>query len=208
MNLSLPALSPVVEPQFRTYFKVKPEVASDPRFKALVPETVKDWLPAKEKMPLLQWWEVLKADVRLAAKRVTKEKKNERKEELNFLLTLQAYLAAKVSAGDLQSLSDLHQAQERISNWFSSRAREVLLHASIKEVADSENTLIFHHEQLNKSRKRSSILKLINQEGNLVEGHKNCASVLQEEARALLDNPSILDSKAQEELLSLSLIHI
>ena len=74
--------------------------------------------------------------------------------------------------------------------------------AGIKEVAESEKTLIFHHEQLNKSRKRSSILKLKNQEGILVEGHKNCASVLQEEARALLDNPSILDSEAQEELLS------
>merc|ERR1712173_468652 len=69
-------------------------------------------------------------------------------------------------------------------------------------VADSEKTLIFHHEQLKKSRKRASILKLTNQEGNLVEGHRNCASVLQEEARVLLDNPSILDSKAQEELLS------
>ena len=146
VNLSLPALSPVVEPQFRTYFKVKPEIASDPRFQALVCETVKDWLPAKERMPLLQWWEVLKADVRLAAKKVTKEKKNERKEELNFLLTLQAFLAAKVSAGDLQRLSDLHQAQERISNWFSTRAKDVLLHASIKEVAESEKTLIFHHE--------------------------------------------------------------
>merc|ERR1712173_91438 len=78
----------------------------------------------------------------------------------------------------------------------------VPLHQVSLLVADSEKTLIFHHEQLNKSRKRSSILKLINQEGNLVEGHKNCASVLQEEARALLDNPSILDSKAQEELLS------
>ena len=44
VNLSLPALSPVVEPQFRTYFKIKPEVASDPRFKVLVSETVKDWL--------------------------------------------------------------------------------------------------------------------------------------------------------------------
>merc|ERR1712173_310668 len=69
-------------------------------------------------------------------------------------------------------------------------------------VADSEKTLIFHHEQLKKSRKRASILKLTNQEGILVEGHRNCASVLQEEARVLLDNPSILDSKAQEELLS------
>ena len=76
----------------------------------------RDWLPAKERMPLLEWWEVLKSEVKMAAKMVTKDKKNERKEELNFLMTLQAHLAAKVSAGDLQSLPDLHQAQERISN--------------------------------------------------------------------------------------------
>ena len=202
VNLTLPALMPVVEPQFRTYFKVKPEVATDPRFKALVSETVEAWLPAREYMPLLEWWEVVKSDVRLAAKRVTRERKDERKGELNFLLTLQAYQAAKVSNGDLQCLPDLHQTQERITNWFASRASEVFLHANIKEVADSEKTLIFHHEQLKKSRKRASILKLTNQEGILVEGHRNCAAVLQEEARVLLDNPSILDSKAQEELLS------
>ena len=168
----------------------------------MVSETVEAWLPAKENMPLLQWWEVVKADVRLAAKRVTKERKNERKGELNFLLTLQAHQAAKVSNGDLQCMPDLHQTQERITNWFASRASEVFLHANIKEVADSEKTLIFHHEQLKKSRKRASILKLTNKEGILKEGHRNCASILQEEARALLDNPSILDSKAQDELLS------
>ena len=115
VDLSLSALSPVVEPQFRTYFKVKPEVATDSRFQALVSESVRDWLPAKERMPLLEWWEVLKSEVKMAAKMVTKDRKNERKEELNFLMTLQAHLAAKVSAGDL------HQAQERISNWFSTR---------------------------------------------------------------------------------------
>ena len=36
VDISLPALSPVVEPQFRTYFKVKPEVATNSRFQALV----------------------------------------------------------------------------------------------------------------------------------------------------------------------------
>ena len=138
VNISLPALTPVVEPQFRTYFKVKPEVATDPRFKVLVSETVAAWLPAKEYMPLLEWWEVVKADVRLAAKSVTKERKNERKGELNFLLTLQAHQAAKVSNGDLQGMPDLLQTQERITNWFATRASEVFLHASIKEVADSE----------------------------------------------------------------------
>merc|ERR1712004_506557 len=75
-------------------------------------------------------------------------------------LTLQAHQAAKVSNGDLQCMPDLLQTQERITNWFASRAREVFLHASIKEVADSEKTLIFHHEQLKKSRKRVSTLKL------------------------------------------------
>ena len=36
VDISLPALSPVVEPNFRTYFKIKPEVATDQRFQALV----------------------------------------------------------------------------------------------------------------------------------------------------------------------------
>ena len=64
------------------------------------------------------------------------------------------------------------------------------------------NTLIYHHEKLQRIRKRSSILQLKNHEGKLVEGHQSCASLLQDEARALLDNTSTLDTNAQEELLA------
>ena len=74
---------------------------------------------------------------------VTKDRRNERKEELAFIMTLQAHLAAKVSSGDLQSFADLQHAQERISSWFSTRAKDVLLHASIKEADENEKTLIF-----------------------------------------------------------------
>ena len=148
VDISLPALSPVVEPHFRTYFKVKPEVATDSRLQALVSEAVRNWLPVKERMPLLEWWECLKSEVKAVAKMVTKDRRNERKEELAFLMTLQAHLAAKVSSGDLQSFADLQHAQERISSWFSTRAKDVLLHANIKETDESEKTLIFHHEKL------------------------------------------------------------
>ena len=175
---------------------------TDQRFQALVSESVQNWLPAKEMMPLLEWWDCLKAEVKAAAKTVTRDRRNERKQELAFLMTLQAHLPAKVSGSDLQSFADLKYAQERISPWFSSRAKEVLLHASIKEAEDSEHTLIYHHEKLQRIRKRSSILQLKNHEGKLVEGHQSCASLLQDEARALLDNTSTLDTNAQEELLA------
>merc|ERR1712004_497000 len=127
-------------------------------------------------------------------------------------LTLQAHQAAKVSNGDLQCMPDLLQTQERITNWFASRASEVFLHASIKEVADSEKTLIFHHEQLKKSRKRASILKLTNQEGNLVEGHRNCASVPQEELLSFVDevfteaDNKLLDNPISDEDVKASLL--
>merc|ERR1712004_616922 len=139
-------------------------------------------------------------------------RKNERNGELNFLLTLQAHLAAKVSNGDLQCMPDIHQTQERITNWFASRASEVFLHASIKEVADSEKTLIFHHEQLKKSRKRASILKLTNQEGNLVEGHRNCASLPGEELLSFVDvvfteaDNKLLDKPISDEDVKASLL--
>ena len=98
VSVTLPDLSPVVEPNFRPYFKVKPEVATDQRFLALVTETVANWLLAKDKMPLLEWWDLLKSDVKAAAKAITKERKNERKQELSFLMILQAHLASKVSS--------------------------------------------------------------------------------------------------------------
>ena len=106
VSVTLPDLSPVVEPNFRPYFKVKPEVATDQRFLALVTETVANWLPAKDKMPLLEWWDLLKSDVKAAAKAITKERKNERKQELSFLMILQARLESKISsAPEIWSLS-------------------------------------------------------------------------------------------------------
>ena len=201
VSVTLPNLSPVVEPNFRPYFKVKPEVVTDERFQVLVTETVENWLPAKSKMPLLEWWDVLKSDVKAAAKAITRERKNERKQELSFLMILQAHLASKVSSGDLKSLPDLKLAQERITSWFEKRAKEVFLHANIKEVEESEHTLIFHHEKLQTSRKRASILKLKNHQGELVEGHQGCVSILQGEARTLLENVASLDPRAQNDLL-------
>ena len=85
---------------------------TDQRFQALVSESVQNWLPAKEMMPLLEWWDCLKVEVKAAAKTVTRDRRNERKQELAFLMTLQAHLAAKVSGGDLQSFADLKHAQE------------------------------------------------------------------------------------------------
>ena len=113
-----------------------------------------------------QWWDLLKSEVKAAAKTVTRERKNERKQELSFLMIVQAHLASKVSSGDLKSLPELKLAQERITSWFENIAKEVFLHANIKEVEESEHTLIFHHEKLQTSRKRASILKLKNHQGD------------------------------------------
>ena len=201
VNITLPDLAPVVEANFRPYFKVKPEIAADKKFQEMVAETVANWLTAKTKMPLLEWWEVVKIDVKAAAKKITRERKNEKKQELSFLMILQAHLASRVSGGELEVLSELKLAQERITAWFEKRAKDVVLHANLQDVEESEHTLMYHHEKLQSNRKRSSILKLKNKEGVLVEGHSGCASILQEEARALLDNVATLDPKAQEELL-------
>ena len=75
VDISLPSLSPVVEPHFRTYFKVKPEVATDSRLQALVSEAVRNWLPVKERMPLLEWLDCLKAEVKNGHKRQEKREK-------------------------------------------------------------------------------------------------------------------------------------
>ena len=189
------------EPLFRPYFKVKPDVAKDEEFISRVDETVNGWLPAKEKMPLTEWWEVLKKDVRMVAKEITRKRKKERKQRLTFLMLLQTHLANKVSGGQLHLLDQLREAQLNIKEWFEKRAEEVAMLAKIQDVQENEKMSIYHHEKLYNVRKKSHIVKLLNKEGILVEGHNECAKLLNNEAKELLREAPNLDHVAQEELL-------
>ena len=190
-----------VEPRFRPYFKTRPEIARDEEFKTSVGELMEEWRSAKDMMPLTEWWEVIKREVRKVAKAITTKRKKERQQRLTFLMLLQSHLAEKISSGQFQKLQQFRAVQLDIMEWFEKRAEEVALLANIQDVEESEKTRIYHHEKLYNARKKSSILKLVNSAGELAEGHEQCAKLLNEEAKDLLGAAPALDPEAQEELL-------
>ena len=186
----------------RPYFKISPELARDEVFKLKVQEVVDDWLPAKNNMDLLEWWDLVKSDIREEAKKLTVERKRLRSGELNYLMLLQTFLAAKVAGGDLKTLSKLRVTQERIKTWFEKKSEEVFTFAGIRDAAESETTRSYHYEKLTRARQKGSISRLKSKDGAVAAGHQECASLLAEEVQELFGAPVELDQEAQQALLS------
>ena len=196
-----PATSYQADPRFKPYFKIRPEIAKDEAFKGRVSEIVQSWGEAKPLMPLLQWWDLVKKDIRLEAKKLTRERAREKKARLNFLLLAQIHLSKKVTKGKMDLLPKLREVQLQINEWFEVEAEKVKLHAKLHDVEDSEKVRIYHHEQLYRVNNRCSITKLKSAEG-LVTGHRACADLLNKQTEELLGAEAHLCQDAQEALLA------
>ena len=189
------------EPVFKPYFKINPETAKDPAFKEKVRLITKEWEATKSRLPLLRWWDLLKRDLRRAAKEISLEKKKAKKARLDLLMLAQTYLSGQVSGGNLAVLANLKSIQKEIAEWFDQEAEKVKLHAKLDDIEQSEKVRIFHHDKLYMSNNKKSILKLKSGD-EIVEGHTKCAEVLNDEVKKLLGEKIHLDTQAQEELLA------
>ena len=190
-----------VEPVYKPFFKINPLTAKDPAFKEKVRLLTADWEVTKGRLPLLQWWELLKRDIRHAAKEISAETKKNNKARLDILMLAQTYLSRQVSEGNLAVLVELMSVQKEIAEWFNREAEKVKLHAKLDDIEQSETVRIYHHDKLYRSKNKKSILKL--KSGNeVVEGHAKCAKVLNDEVKQLLGEEILLDTQAQEELLA------
>ena len=101
-----------LQPKFRPYFKVRPEVARDEELKDRVREIINEWQPTKGLMPLLEWWEVVKREVRKEAKVITRKRKRQRKQRLTFLMLLQSHLAKNITNGQFQELEQYRSGDQ------------------------------------------------------------------------------------------------
>ena len=126
-----------MQPKFRPYFKVRPEVARDEELKDRVREIINEWQPTKDLMPLLEWWEVVKREVRKEAKVITRKRKQQRKQRLTFLMLLQSHLAKNITNGQFQELEQYRSVQLEIREWFEKEAEEILMLANIKDAEES-----------------------------------------------------------------------
>lgn len=200
VRVECPEATASVVNKFKPYFKVRPETAKDEEFQARVQQIVQDWQRFKEHIPLLIYWDLLKKDIRQAAKQISRERAKEKKATLTFLMLAQTHLSRKVSKGNLALLPKLKSIQLRINDWFDDQAEKVKLHARLQDIQQSEKIRIFHHEQLHRCINKSLITKLKTTDG-IINGHKSCAEFLNKEVAELLGKEAELDEEAQEKLL-------
>ena len=104
-------------------------------------------------------------------------------------------------AGRLGRLGELREVQALILMWYQEESQKVILQSRVDDVQESEKVRIYHHEQHKRHIKRSSILKLHPEGGDLLEGHEACSAYLEEQVRELLGKEAVLCKEAQAVLL-------
>ena len=88
-----------------------------------------------------------------------------------------------------------------IRNYYEEEAKSLQLQINMRDVSESEKTNIFHHSLHRKKIQKSAILK-IQEEGNILLGHKACSDLIQNKVAELLENPIEYNKYHQEELLN------
>ena len=185
---------------FKPYYKMSKEILEELEFKEIIRNTVMARERSRFILPLDQWWEALKSDIRREAKQYEYVKRKKRKARLTFLMMAQQHLSGKVGQGELHLLAELKKIQMEICEWFDVNAKKVITHGRISDAQDSEKVRIYHHEKMHRSFDKSTIDKL-QLDDKIINGHEECAKHLDNEVRKLLGRPAKLDKKAQQELL-------
>ena len=99
-------LARLLSPTNRPIFKIREEVALDKEFQERVKLAMIMWEDIRlEGLPVLPWWEIIvKPGIRKIAMARSKQINQDKREELNFLLLRQAYLAKKIQLSQVFSL--------------------------------------------------------------------------------------------------------
>ena len=82
-------------------------------------------------------------------------------------------------------MADHRSAQLEIDNHYRMESEKILTFAHTYQIETSEKARIYHHSQIKRNNKRSSILKLDTPEGRLT-GHSDCFNYLEGEVIKLL----------------------
>ena len=200
-------LSKIMSPKPRPRFKLRAEIIKDPIFKERVKENMITWKRVREfqadtNIGSLKWWELLvKPGIKRIALERNKEINKEKGEKLNLLNLRQAYLTRKLQNGELHRLAELNQVHHEINEYFRKECEKIQQQARAYEFQSNEKTTIYHHELHKRKIKKCSILKLQTTDG-IIEGHSDCARLLEKTVEDLLLHPATLDPVAQETLLN------
>ena len=192
----------MLSPKVRPCFKTSPDVVQDQMFKMWLLEAMEDWKEAKERIPILTWWEhIVKPGIRSLAMARGRMINQERRRELNSLMIQQSFLTKEIQAGDQELLGELWDLQGRIQDWYQRDSQKIIIQSRVQDVQSSEKVRIFHHDQHQKRIRRAAILKLDTEDQGVVEGHRACSEYLASQVASHLGNLPDLDPTAQETLL-------
>jgi exonuclease III len=196
-------MSRIISPKSRPFFRTRPEVVVDSKFEESIQTSMVEWQEVKQQgVDVLIWWEKLvKPGIRKLAKERGYQMNKERRSHLNILLVRQAYLTRKLQQGNIFKLLELKQVQLQIEQWYSEECAKIAMQSRVDDIQQSEKIRIYHHEIHQKLIKKSSILKLDTETG-ILEGHQACSNYLSKTVSDLLLHPAVLDTAAQEALLS------
>ena len=120
VKIKIPGISSkITSPKSRPQFKAKPEVVKDPIFYKRLQLIFPQWLEVRQAgLELLPWWEIIvKPGIKSLLIERGKELNRDKTGQLNLLLLRQAYLVAKLQAGNTGRLAELKQVQTEIQAW-------------------------------------------------------------------------------------------
>ena len=203
ISISLPDIRNLQTPQNRPHFKTSPEVVNDKIFGERLKLEFELWKSVRDRgLPTLVWWEiVVKPGIRRLAINRSKELNKKKRSVLNCLLMKQVFFTKELQAGDMSRFGQLIDIKARIQEWYENESRKVVLQSKVDDVQQSEKVRIYHHEQHKKQIKKTSILKLQTETGQLL-GHDACSAYLEKQLASLLLHPAKLDPVAQATLLA------
>lgn len=201
-------------PRGSPLFKANPEVVKDKIFQAELKNQFEIWNNAKiaSNIPTLDWWDrTVKPGIRKILRARGRKLKHERKGKLNLLQMRQAYLVRKIQdAGKQvrvrgpvqQHLSELKAVQLEIQDWYNKETEKVKIQSKVRDLNDSENVRLYHHENHRKHIRKTSILKLETDNGEVLSGHIECLKHLEKVTADTFGVPPDLDNEAQTRLLN------
>ena len=193
----------ILSPRARPTFKLRAEIITDRGFQECLSKSMQDWLEIKSRgLDVLRWWElVVKPGIRKLGIQRNKEINMEKQGHLNLLLIRQVYLATKLQQGNMDAWPSLRRVQIEIDTWYQQESEKILLQSRCTDISLNEKVSAYHHDLHKKHLKRSSILKLMTENG-LIEGHKKCAEYLEQKDSDLLRTPAPNYESAQNLLLN------
>ena len=205
VKLTIPnTMQKILSPKSRPFFKIKPEIIQDDKFKTDLQTAMIRWKEVKQAgLNILDWWElVVKPGIRRLGLSRSKEIKREKRGKLNMLMLRQSFHTRKLQEGSLDHLGCLRKVQLEIVEWYEEESKKVTIQSRVDDIQESEKISIFHHEQHQKFIKRSAILKLDTVEKGILRGHRDCSTYLEKQVADLLLRPAVLSQTAQATLLS------